>query len=596
MKQKVSLLNTFRVPAIVIVAIILYLLLLLLKMPLLAATVAIFATLIGSYRLFYETVTSLLKKSFALDYIAILAIVVALATQEYLVAAILALMIASGRTLEDYGVSQAKKSLTKLAERIPNEVFLAKSGKIGEKIKIEQVKKGQEIFIRKGEVIGLDGILVSNDGLTDESSLTGEPYTIEKIQGDPIRSGTINIGQPIVVKVTKESGDSTYNKIVAMVKSAQEEKSPFVRLADSYSGVFTVVTLLITGFAYVYSGFDLIRALAVLAIATPCPLIIATPIALLGGVNASSKKHIIVKKLAALEVLARAQAIIFDKTGTITLGKPKVFEFKNLTKKYSDREIFAISEAIERNSLHPLAKAIVNFAKENKAPILHAEAIEEKVGSGISGNIQGKTYTLSKLASKEGMMIGTFEEGQQLATFVFEDEIKQESKSIIKDLKNRGFQLFIFTGDKQAAAEKVVKDLGEDIIIKAEAKPEDKQAGIAQLKKKGIVTAMVGDGINDAPALALADVGMVFSNEEQTAASEAADMVFLGGNFSLVIDGLNIAKRTIAIAKQSIFVGIGISILGMIVASAGFIPPLWGAFLQEGIDVAVILNALRASR
>ena len=331
MKQKVSLLNTFRVPAIVIVAIILYLLLLLLKMPLLAATVAIFATLIGSYRLFYETVTSLLKKSFALDYIAILAIVVALATQEYLVAAILALMIVSGRTLEDYGVSQAKKSLTKLAERIPNEVFLAKSGKIGEKIKIEKVKKGQEIFIRKGEVIGLDGVLVLMMGLTDESSLTGEPYTIEKIQGDPIRSGTINIGQPIVVKVTKESGDSTYNKIVAMVKSAQEEKSPFVRLADSYSGVFTVVTLLITGFAYVYSGFDLIRALAVLAIATPCPLIIATPIALLGGVNASSKKHIIVKKLAALEVLARAQAIIFDKTGTITLGKPKVSEFKNLS-------------------------------------------------------------------------------------------------------------------------------------------------------------------------------------------------------------------------------------------------------------------------
>jgi heavy metal translocating P-type ATPase len=596
MKQKINLLNTFRIPAIVILAIILYLVLLILKLDMPAASVAIFATLLGSYRLFYETVISLLKKNFALDYIAILAIIVALATQEYLVATILALMIASGRTLEDYGVSQAKKSLTKLAERIPNEVFLWTNGKIGEKINIKKVKIGQEVLVRKGEVIGLDGILVSKDGLTDESSLTGEPYTIEKIKGDPIRSGTINIGQPIVIRVTKESGDSTYNKIVEMVKSAQEEKSPFVRLADSYSGVFTIVTLLITGFAYAYSSFDLTRALAVLAIATPCPLIIATPIALLGGVNASSKKHIIVKKLAALEVLARAQAIIFDKTGTITLGKPKVSEFKNLTKNYSDKEILAISESIERNSLHPLAKAVVSFAKENNAPILHAENIEEKIGSGISGIVNNENYTLAKLPTKDGMRIGIFEKEKHLAIFAFEDEIKQESKSTIRDLKRKGFELFIFTGDKKQATEKIVKDLGEQIVIKAEATPEDKQKGIAELKKKGVVTAMVGDGINDAPALALADVGMVFSNEEQTAASEAADMVFLGGNFSLVVDGLNIAKRTISIAKQSIFVGIGISILGMVFASFGFIPPLWGAFLQEGIDVAVIINALRASR
>lgn len=596
MKQKIALLNTFRIPAIVVLAMVFYLALLIFKLNLAANIVVILATLLGSYRLFYETVTSLLKKNFALDYIAILAITVSLATQEYLVAVILALMISSGRTLEDYGVSQAKKSLTKLAERIPNEVFLWVNGKIGEKTRIEKVRIGQEIHIRKGEVIGLDGTLVSKDGLTDESSLTGEPYTIEKIQGDPIRSGTINIGQPIIVKVTKESGDSTYNKIVNMVKDAQDEKSPLVRLADSYSGVFTIVALFITGFAYIYSGFDLTRALAVLAIATPCPLIIATPIALLGGVNASSKKHIIVKKLAALEVLARVQAIIFDKTGTITLGKPKVSQFLNLSKNYSDQEIWAISESIERNSLHPLAKAVVNFAKENKASILHAEKIEEKIGTGISGVLNNKTYTLSKLPSVEGMMIGIFEANLHLATFVFEDEIKQESKDIIKDLKRRGFQLFIFTGDKKEAAEKLVKSLGLEVTIQAECTPEDKQKGIADLKKKGIVTAMVGDGINDAPALALADVGMVFSNEEQTAASEAADMVFLGGNFSLVIDGLNIAKRTIGIAKQSIIVGIGLSVFGMIAASIGLIPPIGGAFLQEAIDVVVILNALRASR
>jgi heavy metal translocating P-type ATPase len=595
-EKKLALIESFKIPAIVLFGIILYIIFELLHFKTLAIGTGILTTLLGSYRLFLETWESILKKHFALDYIAILAIVVSLVTQEYLVAVILALMITSGRTLEDYGVSQAKKSLTKLAERIPNEVSLWQNGKIGEQIKIEKVKIGQEIIVRKGEVIGLDGILISEDGLTDESSLTGEPYEIEKIKGDPIRSGTINIGNPLVVKVTKESGNSTYNKIVTMVKNAQEEKSPLVRLADKYSGYFTIITLIITGFSYISSGFSLERALAVLAIATPCPLIIATPIALLGGVNAASKKNIIVKKLSSLEVLSRAKALIFDKTGTITLGKPTVSNFEKLSQNHQEEELLQIAESIERNSLHPLAKAVVLFAKNRGLKPIHADNIEEKIGSGISGKVASKTYTLSKLSSLDGMKIGLFEHKNHLATFTFEDEIKQESKEIIRHLKQNGFELFIFTGDKKQAAEKVAADLGGNITIKAEAKPEDKQKGISELKKQGKITAMVGDGINDAPALAYADVGMVFSNEEQTAASEAADMVFLGGNFSLVIDSLNIAKRTLAIAKQSIFFGIGISIVGMVFASIGLIPPIGGAFLQEAIDVAVIINALRASK
>jgi len=595
MHQKIHLLNAFRIPAIVLFGIFLYLILLILKLEVAAILVGLFVTLLGSYRLFFETAVSITKKNFALDYVAILAILVALATQEYLVAEILALMISSGRTLEDYGVSQAKKSLTKLAERIPNEIYLWQNGKIGAKVKIEMTKKNDEIVIRKGEVIGLDGILVSKEGITDESSITGEPYTIEKIEGDVIRSGTINVGDLIVVKVTNEQKDSTYNKIVAMVKNAQVEKSPMVRMADKYSGVFTIVTLAITGLSYIFSGFDLTRALAVLAIATPCPLIIATPIALLGGVNAASKKNIIVKKLASLEVLSRAKALIFDKTGTITLGRPIVVEFKNYSK-YETKELLAISKSIERNSLHPLAKAIVEYARLNKASIIHAENITEKIGLGITGSVNGKTYKLAKMQAKEGMAIGIYETDSLLAFFRFDDEIKKDSKAIIQTLKNKGFELFIFTGDKKQAAETLVKNLGLDVTIRAGCTPQDKQEGIQELKNSGKVTAMVGDGINDAPALALADVGMVFSNEEQTAASEAADLVFLGGNFSLVIDSLNIAKRTVVIAKQSIFVGIGLSIFGMIFASFGFIPPIGGAFLQEAIDVAVIINALRASR
>ena len=595
MNKKISLLKTFQVPLVILIGIFVYVALELLNIKTAAVVIAVAITLLGSFRLIKESLEGLLSKQFALDYIAILAIVVSLITKEYIVAAILALMIESGRTLEDYGVAQAKKSLTKLAERIPDQVVLWENKKAGAKISIGKVRIGDFILIRRGEVVALDGILESEAGFTDESSLTGEPYAVEKIKGDPVRSGTVNVGDAIIVKVTKVESDSTYKKIVELVRKAQDEKSPFIRMADKYSGFFTIITLLITGFAYITSGFDLTRALAVLVIATPCPLIIATPIALLGGVNSASKKNIIVKKLASIEVLSKARALIFDKTGTITLGKPRVVEFQNKAKE-DDATLLAIAEAIERNSLHPLAKAVVDFAKEKHSKVIHAENIVEKVGEGISGTVETKRYKLAKLENKEGMAIGMYEGKNLLAVFRFEDEIKQESKTIIQNLKNWGFELFIFTGDKREAAEKLVKQLGLEVTINAECTPEDKQKGIQKLKKEGKVTAMVGDGINDAPALALADVGMVFSNEEQTAASEAADIVFLGGNFSLVIESLNISKRTISIAKQSIFFGIGASIFGMILASFGLVPPIGGAFLQEAIDVAVIINALRTSR
>lgn len=594
--QRVSeLAKSFRIPLVVFTGIVIYLVLNFLNLILAGNILILAITLLGSYKLFQNTAVSLLKKRFALDYIAILAIVVSIITNEYLVAAIIALMISSGRTLEEYGVSQAKKALTKLVDRIPAEVILWKDNKAGEKQKISFIEIGQKIFIRKGEVIGLDGILLSENGLTDESSLTGEPYMIEKMKGDQIRSGTINIGNPIVIKVSKTQKNSTYNKIIDMVKKAQGEKAPFVRLADKYSVVFTFITLLIASFAYFYSH-SLNSVLAVLVIATPCPLILATPIALMGGVSASAKKRIIVKKLASIEVLSRTNSFIFDKTGTITLGKPKLSNIKLISKNYLEKDLLAIAEAIERNSLHPLAKAVVSFAREKKAPTLSAINIQEKIGSGITGEIDGKKYTLAKDEGEEGMTIALFENKKKIAIFSFDDEIKQDSKEIIKKLKKLGLDVFIFTGDKKAAAQKVASILGEDVGIQAECTPEDKQKGIEKLRKAGKVTAMVGDGINDAPALALADVGIVFSNEEQTAASEAADVVFLGNEFSLVLDLLTISKRTISIALQSILWGIGISVGGMIFASVGFIPPIIGAFLQEAIDVAVIINALRTSR
>lgn len=591
-----SLLREFTIPATILIGIFVYLILNFYSLYNLAAVIAWVITLLGSFELFKETVTSLLKKQFALDYIAILAIVLSLITGQYLVATILALMVASGRNLEDYATNQAKRSLTSLIERIPDKVTLYEVDHPGMDVRLRDVKVNQEIFIRKGEVVPLDGFLITNGAVLDESSLTGEAQFVDKQRGDQIFSGTINMGPPIAIKVNKTEKNSTYNNIIEMVKKAQEEKSPLVRLADKYSTYFTIITLIITAVSLIISHFDLMRALSVLAIATPCPLIIATPIALLGGVNAAAKRRIIVKRLTGIESLSRVNTLVFDKTGTLTIGKPKIANIDFFSKILTEKEILSIAEAIERNSLHPLAKAIVLKARNSKVPIFHATGVEETIGLGIVGVVNNKKYLLSRLKDKEGMAIELSTNGKRLAVFKFEDEIKEDSRYVIRYFKSLGMQLMILTGDKKEAAEKLIKQLGEDVEIKAELKPEDKLEEIEKLKKEKKVIAMIGDGINDAPALAASDVGIVFSNEEQTAASEAADIVFLGGQFNSIPISYKISKSTINIAMQSIIGGIGLSIVGMLFASIGLVPPILGAGLQEVIDVAVILNAIRASK
>ncbi|MFN8632983.1 MAG: heavy metal translocating P-type ATPase [Chloroflexota bacterium] len=598
-------LRDFWVPGVVLLGIGAFFALQAAGLPRLAAFVAFAVTVLGSWGLATETVTLLLKRQYALDYIAILAIAVGLWAGEYVVAMIIALMVSSGRTLEEYGVSRAKRSLTALVDRIPSEVLrwdgpADDRGGIGDRVLVADVAVGQQIYVRRGEVIPLDGVLASPAGLADESSLTGEPYEIEKTADDPIRSGTVNIGDPIVVRVTRPAGDSTYAKIVAMVSKAQEEKAPLVRLADRYSTIFTLLTLVIGAFAWYFAeyvrGVDgLYAVLSVLVVATPCPLILATPIALLGGVNAAARKKIIVKSLASLETLSRIDAIIFDKTGTITLGRPRVTEAVNLSG-LPDARILGIVEAIERSSLHPLAKALVAYAREQGGEPMHAADVREEIGRGISGLVDGQRYTLARLQDGGGMAIELRVGDERLAAFAFEDQIKDDSLPTIEAFRRLGLRLFIFTGDKQAAALKVADRLGHGVEVRAECSPADKQAGIEELRRQHKVTAMVGDGINDAPALALADVGMVFSNEEQTAASEAADIVFLGGDFRLVGDAVSVSRRTVSIALQSILWGIGLSVVGMGFAALGLVPPIVGAALQEAIDVGVILNALRASQ
>ena len=587
-----SFLKSFFLPFLVIVGLIAYLVLSFGNLTNIAIIIAFITILLGSYPLIAESIKDIKNKQLGLDYIAILAIVVALVTHEYLVGIILGLMLATGRNLEDYASKLAKKSLSSLAERIPHDIGVENNGTVLSK-SVSSINIHEIIVVRKGEVIPLDGLLLSPSAVVDESSLSGEAFPVDKYSGDLLRSGILNLESVIRIKVTKSEKDSTYKKIVQLVERAQSEKAPLVRLADKYSLYFTVITLIISAFAYILHP-SLEAILAVLVVATPCPLILATPIALIGGMNAQARKRIIIKKLASIESLSRVDTIIFDKTGTLTLGKPHVAKFV-LHKKIDRDRLLSIAGSIERNSLHPLAKAIVEYTA--KSPTIEVSDVTEVVGKGISGVVDGKKYLLAKIdKSDAAMRIGIFLNKAVLGEFIFEDQLKVESKKTIESLKNLSMTIKIFTGDKLSTTVELVKKIGIEIEVKASLKPEDKQKGIEDLKREGRTVAMVGDGINDAPALALSDVGMVFANDEQTAASEAADIVLLGGNFSSVLYSILSAKRTIAIARQSILWGIGLSILCMILAAFGYIPPLAGSLIQEGIDVAVILNALRAAR
>lgn len=584
--------RSFTIPLVVVVGLFLFLLFSFFDSPFLTTSIALVTIIVGSYKLVVETWEDLRSGKFGLDYIAILAVVVSVVTGEYLVGIILALMIASGRNLEEYGASMAKRSLTELTERIPHDITV-ETGTLSHKKAVNEVRVGETIVVRKGEVVPLDGQIISDEALFDEQSLTGEAFPVEKMLGDLVRSGVINLGTIVRIKVLKEQKDSSYSKLVEIVNRAQSAKAPLVRLADKYSIYFTIITFIIASFSFLLRG-TLESILVVLVVATPCPLILATPIALLGGMNSQAKRRIIIKKLSSIEALARVNTIVFDKTGTITLGRPKVVSFKLIDNTLTREEALAISVAIERNSLHPLANAVVEFGKSSNK--LLATNVLESIGKGISGNVNGKTYTLKRTDDQSALMeIGLFSKNHHLASFLFEDEVKADSKQIIAKLKNLRLNLLIFTGDKLETAKKLMENLDIEIKVRAGMNPEEKQAGVEELKKEGAVVAMVGDGINDAPALALSDVGIVFANEEKTAASEASDIVILGGNFTSVLYSLLSARKTIYIAKQSIIAGIGMSIICMVLASLGLIPPIVGAVIQELIDVTVILNALRAS-
>jgi heavy metal translocating P-type ATPase len=558
---------------------------------------ALVIIVVGAAPLVRDTVAALREHRYALDYLALLAIAAAVAALELQVGAVIALMVASGQALEDYGVRRARSSLSLLADRIPRTALVVRESEAATPTAVEDIAVGSEVLVRHGEVLPLDGELLSDRALVDESSLTGEPYLLEKVRGDQVRSGTVNQGPPLRLRVLREARDSTYRQILELVESAQESSAPMARLADRYSLVFSAVAVALASGAWWYSG-SLERALAVLVVATPCPLILGVPIALMGGVNRAARDKIIVKRLAGLEVLAKLSFLMLDKTGTITVGRPELVRIEPASDRAIDRdELLCLTAAVDRHSLHPIAKSLVEAAQTRALPLLQVQNVMETAGHGISAQVGNQVVAVHGGPAPYGQMRVVCEvDGKVAGTFVLEDRLKPDAREIFERILSLGVRLAIATGDRRSAAERVVDELGLPVEIDAECTPAFKLELIRNRQADGHVVGMVGDGINDAPALAQADVGLVFSHEACTASSEAADIVLLGGELKQVWQSVWIARQTIRVATQGILLGIGLSVVAMLAAAAGYLPPLAGALLQEGIDVLVIANALRATR
>lgn len=549
---------------------------------------------IGSFDLVKQTWQSLKQGRAALDYIALTAIVTGVISGEFFVAGVICLMLAGGNELENYAKAKSAHSLRALVSRIPESIYLWTDNKLAEKILVKNLVVGQTIAVRRGEVLPVDGHLASATALIDEASLTGEAAPVQKTKGDLLMSGTVNSGDQLVMEVTKTGAESTYHKIISLVSEAQSHKSPLIRLADRYSVIFTIVTFVLAGGAWLLTG-SIDRALAVLVMATPCPLILAAPIALLGGMNALAKRGIIIKNLGSLEHLSHATDLVFDKTGTITLGELAVTKIISHSKTYSENEILTIAAAIERSSLHPIAKAIVKAAQNQKLVLPETTNATETVGTGISAIVQHQNYTL-KAANSDQAAITLFADETPVGTIELQDQPKTQSATVLTKLKNQNLNLHLISGDTQTHVDELLQTLKITFKTQTQCSPEEKTQYVQALQQQQAVVVMVGDGINDAPAIATAQVGVVFSHDEASASSNAADVVLLTNNFSVIQELLAISKTTFGIAMQSIFIGMALSSIGMVFASLGYIPPIMGSLAQEVIDVLVILNALRASQ
>ena len=571
-----------------------------------------FATLIlGGWPIVLQTIRGMLRGQFASDIVAMLAIVTAILLGQAFAGAVVVLMQSGGEAIEAYGLRRASSSLTALLQRAPR-LARRKMENQMEEIDVQAVNVGDILIVRPGDLVPVDGTITLGGAEIDESALTGEPLTKAKQVGDQLLSGSVDVNGAFEMRADRISQESQYAKIVQLVKKAQEEKAPIQRLADRYAIFFTPLTLLMGALGY-WITQEPSTILAVLVVATPCPLILATPLAVICGINRAADAGIIVKGGAPMEQVASAKAALFDKTGTITYGTPVVEEVIALQQE-SEQDLLYQAASIEQLSSHLVAKAIVNFALKSGKELSLPTHFQETPGRGVEGELGGKRYVLGSYAFIEeklgkGCLAGALEliqkyshkmltfavrEGRCIGCFVLSDQMRPGVPAMIQRLRSLGVrEIVLITGDMPKNAEAIARIAGIQ-TFEAQLLPEQKVSVVRRYGETYNPLMMVGDGINDAPALATATVGIAMGAHGTAISAEAADIILLVDDISKVAETVAIGQRMLYIAKQSIFIGMGLSFLLMVIASFGYIIPAVGAMLQEIIDFAVILNALRA--
>ncbi len=568
----------------------------------------IVVSVVAAIQIVIEMIKTVREGGLGLDVLALTAIVVGVLLHEYWAAVVIALMLTGGEALEDYAERRATNELTDLMDRAPKQAHVLDKNGIATDVRIETVKVGDRVLVKPGEVIPVDGKITDGTTSLDESSLTGESLPVSKKVGDEILSGAVNVDAAITIEVVHTSEDSQYSQIIKLVQEATEAKSPFIRLADRYSLPFTAISYAIAFTAWALSG-DVVRFLEVIVVATPCPLLIGAPVAIISGMSRAAKHGIIIKNGSSLERLAAIKSIAFDKTGTLTKGTP-VLDAVEAYGDTSDHDVLALAAAIEANSAHILAEAVTAAAKDRKIKAATVSEVSEEPGFGLRATWNGKKVLLGKYAflsdqdatfpdeheaaANERTTTFVAVDGQVIGALHFTDEIREEAKQTVTDLRENGIEhVLMLTGDNQSVAKSIAQEVGITEVY-AGLLPKDKVAGIKNIDKDYHPTGMVGDGVNDAPVLAASDVGIALGARGSTAASESADVVIMLDNVHKVAQAVRIAKDTIRIGLQSIWAGILISVGMMLVFSTGHFPAVLGAALQEVVDVVVIINALRA--
>ena len=562
----------------------------------------------------WRTLRGAMRGQFAADLVATLAIVTAFILDQPLVGLVVVLMQTGGEAIERYAEGRASQALRELQAMAPKDAHRLVAGRI-EDIRAEDVLVGDELLVRPGELVPCDGLVIDGHSHVDASRLTGEPIPVSASAGTALMSGSVNGEGALTMRATARAEESQYARIVALVRSAQESKAPLQRVADRYAVWFTPATLVVCAVAWLV-GRDADRVLAVLAIATPCPLILATPIALLGGINRAARRNVIVRHGTALERIGDATVAVFDKTGTITVGMPRVAAVV-AAPGWGEDGVLALAASVERGSSHLLARTLVGAAEERGLELPDARAVREAPGRGVTGRagdravVVGSRGLVLERHPELGPDFDVLEascpptsrlralvavDGQAAGVIVYADEVRAGAHGVLAEMRQLGVQrTILLSGDRAENASAVADAVGIDEVA-GDLLPEDKVEAVHVLVARGENVLMVGDGTNDAPALSAATVGVALAAHGGGVTTEAADVVVMADDLGRVVETMQISRRTMHIARQCIRVGVGLSVAGMLAAAAGYITPLLGAGLQEAIDLAVIVNALRASR